>query len=139
MSHTAVILSVKRDDNSMRRLNHKSSLSQGQNCYTKWGGLCFKNLKNLDRSSPYSVLPPPPPNRKNSWISNTRIQFPFGNLEVFARLNLLFTSKVYKMNEFCNIWNFESERLFCMIATSTVKDLNCCRLIIRRGSESRLS
>ena len=39
MSHTAVILSVKRDDNSMRRLNHKSSLSQGQNCYTKWG-LC---------------------------------------------------------------------------------------------------
>ena len=51
MSHTAVILSVKRDDNSMRRLNHKSSLSQGQNCYTKWG-LCAsqKNLKNLDRS-----------------------------------------------------------------------------------------
>ena len=60
MSHTAVILSVKRDDNSMRRLNHKSSLSQGQNCYTKWG-LCVllsKNLKNLDRSPLLSFTRP---------------------------------------------------------------------------------
>ena len=54
MSHTAVILSVKRDDNSMRRLNHKSSLSQGQNCYTKWG-LCVL----LKKPKEFGSLPAP--------------------------------------------------------------------------------
>ena len=54
MSHTAVILSVKRDDNSMRRLNHKSSLSQGQNCYTKWG-LCA----SLKKPKEFGSLPAP--------------------------------------------------------------------------------